>query len=570
MRNSLLLGLLTLAACFTDPAGPGEYRPGGQVRFTIAVADAGTVDKDGYWLAYGESRMPIRRSGFSFIHPDVPAGLLTTRLDSLESWCTADPVEQTVEIVADQLNDVAFDVSCAQMYGTARVIVQSTLVDDPDPNGYILTGPTGPGSAAVNDTVDLQLPARVSSTVTLSGFASWCRSTQPQRTVTPDVGDTIVVTITVDCETAFANARILANVAGDDPANDTVFVRLGGGTPQPLLVGTPKIFAVRRDRAWVVIDDVPTSCVNLSQDSIPLSLAVGAPPDSTTEIAVGCGRITVFASAAYGWPTPPSGGERRSVGLDGQGIQVTGTGLEGLALPALSPDRSAIAGTQSTFDWDAAKWRYTLVVQPAGGGPPQFPQTGSPEDSAWTYPTWNHNGTRLIGYTRSAAGAIHHVAFDPTGGNLDTLPLPLNASPGAVESPDGQFIAYFRPVPGPVGGVLVIARTSDFVTVESYPASGEGMTIAWSPDASRLAFSGGSSVWVLSRSTGISTRLAFPPDDGSDFAPEWSSDGKLIVFRRFHCCTADPYWHPAVVSSAGGRVREVTTVRIWGGPYWPR
>ena len=136
------------------------------------------------------------------------------------------------------------------------------------------------------------------------------------------------------------------------------------------------------------------------------------------------------------------------------------------------------------------------------------------------------------------------------------LDLSGDAAPSsgqAAFSPDGTQIAFRSSRAG--GGLFVMGRTGELVR----QVSDAGFWPAWSPDATRLAYSseqtvdapfayaGGASVWILDLATGRRTRLT--DHDGTQ--PSWSPHDHRIAFWGVDAATQN---------------RDIWTVPVGGGP----
>ncbi|MBV9625222.1 MAG: CehA/McbA family metallohydrolase [Acidobacteria bacterium] len=78
-------------------------------------------------------------------------------------------------------------------------------------------------------------------------------------------------------------------------------------------------------------------------------------------------------------------------------------------------------------------------------------------------------------------------------------------------------------------------------------------SLAWSPDSHRLVYSMAGSLWV--QELGTATAVELTAADGYDYQPDWSPDGRAIVFTRYRE-NAMELW---VVDARDGRSRQLTS-----------
>ncbi len=93
----------------------------------------------------------------------------------------------------------------------------------------------------------------------------------------------------------------------------------------------------------------------------------------------------------------------------------------------------------------------------------------------------------------------------------------------------------------------------------------DGRQAAWSPDGTEIAFrsrrSGNPDIWVVSADGGEPRQVTDHP--GLDQNPEWSPDGKWLVFQSLG--RGSRLWR---IPAAGGEAEPVTEEGLAYGPYW--
>jgi Tol biopolymer transport system component len=203
--------------------------------------------------------------------------------------------------------------------------------------------------------------------------------------------------------------------------------------------------------------------------------------------------------------------------------------------PAYSPDGTKIVYSRGLNLWVAG----------AGGSAPRQVTTGSNNDQGAAF---SPDGRKLV-FTRIAEGDLFVVGLDGSGlRNLTNDPEGQEYEP--AWSPDGTRIAYQRDTAAGEGSIYSIGadgsgRTS--LTPEQTPAptcdpdhKSRSSDPSWSPDGTRIAFTGssvcvgsksqyGTDIWVMSPSG--AGKVNVTANDGvSESEPHWAPDGSRIAF----------------------------------------
>ncbi|MFN2468164.1 MAG: hypothetical protein ABR521_08575 [Gaiellaceae bacterium] len=260
------------------------------------------------------------------------------------------------------------------------------------------------------------------------------------------------------------------------------------------------------------------------------------------------GRRAVYVSIDY----DPGDPEIFTMRGDGSDVRrVTDNDLFDNA-PAWSADGRRLAFVRDTFEGDS---RPQVVVSDAGGGAQRVVARG-------TDPAWSPDGA-LLAFSRY--GSLYLIGAD---GRNERLLLGKDGVLEATQpawSPDGTKIAFSR------GGIRAEEDPSDVYTIRpdgeeltrlSFPnETGRcSFSPAWSPDGAEVAYvsattcyldKSGVTIYATSLA-GVTRRVT---SGGNDYDPEYSPDGKRLLFSRHH------YSHPwglIVVPNGGGPEQRIT------------
>jgi len=261
--------------------------------------------------------------------------------------------------------------------------------------------------------------------------------------------------------------------------------------------------------------------------------------------------------------------------------------LKSIGGAAISPDGKYVAYsvTQADFDQDASVSQI-WVAETASGRWWQLTRGKKSSGQA----RWSPDSTWL-GFTSSREGDKNQIfVIRPDGGEGLQLTKVETAVGSFRWSPDGKTIAFTATPKQPedrkkqLGDFEVVRRDYTYshiwtINVEEAmkaPSAGTQRTkgsdysvsgFSWSPDSSKIAFSATanpaavqstSDIYVLTLADNSVKKVVDQP--GPDGGPQWSPDGKWIVFTS---AMRNPnYFHAnsrlAVVPAEGGAIRSIT------------
>ena len=210
----------------------------------------------------------------------------------------------------------------------------------------------------------------------------------------------------------------------------------------------------------------------------------------------------------------PAGGGRRKcfvIAADGSVLQV----IDGNALPSWSPDDKRLA-----FQVTSRDGRDSIVVQNLDG-------QGRAEIGPGTSPSWSPDGSKLA----ASDGRMLRIIDLLNGVNVDLFDEPFfELFDGFDWSPDGKRIAVVvRAAPGVQRQLLFVSAEGTAKGVSTRLRGNVGGFVSFSPDGRELVFSTNSTMYIVNVRGGASPRPV-PGQRGKNRDPDWSPDGKMIVF----------------------------------------
>jgi Tol biopolymer transport system component len=285
--------------------------------------------------------------------------------------------------------------------------------------------------------------------------------------------------------------------------------------------GDAEVYAMRADGG-----DVRNLTRNLAQDGQPAWSPDGK---SIAFVSTRDGNAGIYVMKADG------SGQRR----------LTHSAANDTA-PVWSPD-----GTKIAFMCTVASPRLVTEICVVDDDGRDLRELTQPSQGDNLYPEWSSD-SEIILCTRSYGGySVWSLRADGGGQSLF-----LARSAAAAYSPDGSRLASLNRRPQG-GWALYVGRQR----VSNADRSVD--SLAWSPKGDRLAYVAGGDIYVVKPDGTGGRRLTHGP--GNSLSPQWSPDGKSIVFERLRGRHSDVY----VVGADGSGLRPLTRAAGKnGGPVW--
>lgn len=265
--------------------------------------------------------------------------------------------------------------------------------------------------------------------------------------------------------------------------------------------------------------------------------------------------------------------------------------VESIGGAQISPNGAYIAFTVSSTDWKQDSYVSQIwLVETSGGRKYQLTRGDKSSGNA----SWSPDSAWLAFTTSRAGGKNQIFVIRPDGGEAIQLTKSESGVNGFEWSPDGKTIAFTSAVTDEKASKARKDHLGDFEVVRGEynythlftldvaealngPVAGKQRTkgeeftvggFSWSPGGDQIAFSATrnsdlinghtSDIYVLRLASDAVTKIVSLP--GPDNSPQWSPDGKRIVFSS---AMGNPkFYHAnsnlAVVDAEGGTPRSIT------------
>jgi len=232
--------------------------------------------------------------------------------------------------------------------------------------------------------------------------------------------------------------------------------------------------------------------------------------------------------------TPPMGVQ--IVDLGGNALAQVGDIPASSYAPDLSRDGSKIVF--STYTEASPYQAQIATVQADGSG---FRVLTNEQNDA-QYPRWSPNGTKIAFVTYDAKADQHIFVMNADGSNVIQLTTGNGYDNAPAWSPDGKTIAFQR---GSEASRLDYSTQSEDIWTVPSDGSGQARRLVveagaqeqpdWSPDGKWLVFGDNTDLSVVRVSDPSRVHhLAKLPGGPGRFLPRWSPDGTKIAF--LNCC----------------------------------
>jgi Tol biopolymer transport system component len=188
------------------------------------------------------------------------------------------------------------------------------------------------------------------------------------------------------------------------------------------------------------------------------------------------------------------------------------------------------------------------------------------------FPAWSPDGTQIAFVSERDNQVPNIFVMRSDGTQVRQITHDTAGKSQLAWSPRGDQIAFVRtPAGGGDRDIYSIRTDGSGLTDLTNDASNADLEPAWSPDGTRIAYSGplhknesvGMDLWVMNADGSGQHELFHENNKYSDGAyPAWSPDGTTIAFTANN---GTGYYHVWSVPASGGQNSELITNKVPGG-----
>jgi len=293
-----------------------------------------------------------------------------------------------------------------------------------------------------------------------------------------------------------------------------------------------------------------------------------------TLLSAGALAVPGAASAAYpgangelAFTSTQDGGARHIFVATGSGlVDLTGVSSPASDIqPKFSPDGREILFTRYAPGLSNAE---VFVMGADGAQPTQL--TNNPTGSGDA--TWSPDGTEVAFVSERANAGPNIFIMRADGTGLRQVTHDTAGKSELAWSPRGDRIAFVRvPAGGGDREIYSVKTDGSGLTDLSNDPTSFDLDPAWSPDGTKLAYSGpfqpgesvGMDLWIMNADGSGRRALVHENNKYSDGAyPAWSPDGTTVAFTANN---GTGYYHVWSIPAAGGQNAELVTNKVAGG-----
>lgn len=437
--------------------------------------------------------------------------------------------------------------------GTLKVTTTTTGTN-PDTDGYTVTLDGGdPKPIDPSGTVFYTTLPSTTYSIGLGGVAENCTvAGDHPRQADVTSGDTTTVAFTVECAADTGDLEVSVTTTGDNVDPDGYTVNVDGTQAMAVSAnGTVNFVGLAAGEHSVSLDGIANNCTVAGSSSRMATVASNATAQVSYEVTCAANQITVQAQTG-GDPIDPDGYTVTLDDIESQSLEVNGSIVFGPVTAGMH--KLELTGEADNCSVGGANPRTLDVVDGENAETTFFVSCGGGNLVVITSTTGSDVNLDPDGYTVLVDGtesqAIENdgqVSFPDLANGTHTVELQgvdspcvvLGFNPRDVEVPGEET---FEVSCGESSSAITFERDSNVWQIlpdgnglqqlTTDGTAGRYAHVSWSPDGTRMVFSGSGGIFTANADGSDAVQVTFPESGVGHGRPDWSHDGtKLVVYQ---------------------------------------